>query len=99
MLGPALKQFTQQMNPFLSFCLYVSARVYVQYLKSRPDDSQISDSLHFLLSAMTALKKRNPLTKSFLAQLDVDIEALLTRVPELRTTFPRNEGARGFLIA
>jgi hypothetical protein len=62
------------MNPFISFCLYVSARVFVQYLKSRPKDTQIRSSLQFLLQAMQAIKRRNPLTESFLVQLDVDLE-------------------------
>lgn len=39
---------------------------------------------------MGALKKRNPLTESFLVQLDVDLEALGTRIPKLRAAFPRN---------
>ncbi|KAM0274405.1 hypothetical protein ACHAQH_007874 [Verticillium albo-atrum] len=78
------------MNPFISFCLYVAARVFVQYLKSRPDDSQTADSLRFLLSAMNALKRRNPLTESFLVQLDVDLEALGMRIPKLRAAFPRS---------
>ena len=79
-----------QMNPFISFCLYVAARVFVQYLKSRPEDSQTADSLRFLLSAMNALKRRNPLTESFLVQLDVDLEALATRIPALAAAFPRS---------
>ncbi|KAK8088599.1 fungal-specific transcription factor domain-containing protein [Apiospora hydei] len=77
------------MSPFLSFCLYVAARVFVQYLKSRPDDSQVADSLRFLLAAMNALKRKNPLTESFLVQLDVDLEALGARIPMLRSAFPR----------
>lgn len=77
------------MNPFISFTLYVAARVFVQYLKSRPDDDTTADSLRFLLSAMNALKKRNPLTESFLVQLDVDFEALATRIPRLKNAFPR----------
>ncbi|KAL1878702.1 hypothetical protein Daus18300_001977 [Diaporthe australafricana] len=77
-------------NPFTSFCLYVAARVFVQYLKSRPDDSQTVDSLRFLLAAMGALKRRNPLTESFLVQLDVDLEALGARIPKLRAAFPRS---------
>ncbi|GAB1311227.1 Citrinin biosynthesis transcriptional activator ctnR [Madurella fahalii] len=82
------------MNPFISFCLYVSARVFVQYLKSRPDDSQTADSLRFLLSAMNALKRRNPLTESFLVQLDVDLEALGVRIPKLKTAFPRSSDSK-----
>ncbi|KAI0388807.1 fungal-specific transcription factor [Xylariaceae sp. FL0594] len=78
------------MNPFISFCLYVSARVFVQYLKSRPDDGQTVDSLRFLLAAMNALKRKNPLTESFLVQLDVDLEALGLRIPKLKSAFPRS---------
>ncbi|KAI1776692.1 hypothetical protein F4818DRAFT_440092 [Hypoxylon cercidicola] len=83
------------MNPFISFCLYVAARVFVQYLKSRPDDSQAADSLRFLLAAMNALKRKNPLTESFLVQLDVDLEALGTRIPKLKSAFPRNTDTPG----
>ena len=62
------------MNPFLAFCLYVAARVFIQYLKSRREDSAVKSSLHFLLAAMQVLKTKNPLTESFLVQLDVDLE-------------------------
>ncbi|KAF3481469.1 C6 transcription factor [Arthroderma uncinatum] len=62
------------LNPFLVFCLYVAARVFVQYLKSRPQDQAIRSSLQFLLSAMNALKRNIPLAESFLVQLDVDLE-------------------------
>ncbi|KAL1883883.1 hypothetical protein VTK73DRAFT_7671 [Phialemonium thermophilum] len=78
------------MNPFICFCLYVAARVFVQYLKSRPEDSQTADSLRFLLSAMNALKRRNPLTESFLVQLDIDLQALVSRIPHLQSTFPNS---------
>lgn len=64
------------MNPFLAFCLYVAARVFVQYLKFRPKDEQMISSLQFLLAAMHALKRKNPLTESFLVQLDVDLEGM-----------------------
>jgi len=79
------------MNPFICFCLYVAARVFVQYLKSRPDDSQTADSLRFLLSAMNALKKKNPLTESFLVQLDVDLEGLGMRNPKYKAVFAYSE--------
>lgn len=85
------------MNPFISFCLYVSARVFVQYLKSRPEDSQTVDSLRFLLTAMNALKKKNPLTESFLVQLDVDLEALGLRIPRLKSAFPRSTDSVGHI--
>jgi hypothetical protein len=64
------------MNPFLAFCLYVAARVFIQYLKFRPKDEQMVSSLQFLLAAMHALKRKNPLTESFLVQLDVDLEGM-----------------------
>ncbi|KAI1075058.1 fungal-specific transcription factor [Whalleya microplaca] len=83
------------MNPFISFCLYVAARVFVQYLKSRPEDSQIADALRFLLAAMNALKRKNPLTESFLVQLDVDLEALGMRIPKLKSAFPRSADSPG----
>lgn len=63
-----------QMNPFLAFCLYIASRVFVQYLKSQKDDSTVVSSLQFLLSAMDALKTGAPLSGSFLAQLEVELE-------------------------
>jgi len=62
-----------QMNPFMAFCLYVAGRVFVQYLRARPNDQQTASSFHFLLSAMHALQKKNPLNCSFLAQLEMDM--------------------------
>ena len=79
------------MNPFISFCLYVAARVFVQYLKSRPDDSQVGDSLRFLLSAMNALKRKNPLTESFLVQLEVDLDGLGMRNAKYKSVFTYSE--------
>src|SRR6266480_2303192 len=75
------------MNPFLAFCLYVAARVFVQYLKFRPKDHQMLSSLKFLLDAMQALKRKNPLTESFLAQLDVDLEGAGIDVGQRNTNF------------
>lgn len=64
------------MNPFLSFCVYVAARIFVQYLKWRPDDPMVQSSLQFVLSALRALKNKNPLTETFLVQLDVDAKGM-----------------------
>jgi hypothetical protein len=75
------------MNPFMSFCLYVAARVFVQYLKSRPDDNSTGDSLRFLLCAMNALKSKNPLTESFIAQLDIELESLGMGNPKYKLLF------------
>ncbi|GAM88475.1 hypothetical protein ANO11243_065080 [Dothideomycetidae sp. 11243] len=61
-------------NCFSSFCLYVAARVFVQYLKSRPTDNNVKASLHFLLTAMQAMRRKNLLTESLLVQLDIDLQ-------------------------
>ena len=58
----------------MAFCLYVAARVFVQYLKTMPNDQEVRASLEFLLTAMQALQRKNPLTESFLVQLNLDIE-------------------------
>ncbi|KAE8352810.1 fungal-specific transcription factor domain-containing protein [Aspergillus coremiiformis] len=72
------------MNPFMSYSIYVAARVFIQYLKSRPDDSAARSSLRFVFTALDAMKSKNPLTESFLVQLDVDIEG--TPFRDLRQT-------------
>lgn len=41
----------------------------------RPKDQQMNASLQFLLQAMHALRRMNPLTESFLVQLDIDLES------------------------
>lgn len=88
------------MNPFISFCLYVAARVFVQYLKSRPRDNQVRTSLQFLLSAMHAIKRKNPLTESFLVQLDVDLEgAGLEDTSALRQHLPKQSSTANRLPA
>lgn len=79
------------MNPFISFCLYVAARIFVQYLASVPKDARVADSLRFLLYAMNALKKKNPLTESFLVQLDVDLEGMGMRNNKNFKDAPWNE--------
>ncbi|KAK2755908.1 hypothetical protein FQN54_005704 [Arachnomyces sp. PD_36] len=69
------------MNPFTAFCLYVAARVFIQYLKARPSDETVLSSLRFLLSAMNTIKAKNPLTESFLNQIEVDLEGAGLRGP------------------
>ena len=46
----------------------------MQFLKKSPDDQEIRASLEFLLTAMSALRRKNPLTESFMVQLNLDIE-------------------------
>lgn len=45
---------------------------------------------------MNALKRRNPLTESFLVQLDVDFEALAVRIPKLRNAFRGGDSVSTF---
>lgn len=70
----------------MSFCLYVGARVFVQYLKKRSNDDNARTSLQFLVTAMRALLKKNPLTESFLIQLDVDLESCGIRDPHINSS-------------
>lgn len=62
-----------QMNPFIAFCLYVSARVFIHVLKKSPNQQEIRGSLEFIILAMQQFKKINPLSESFLTQLSLDL--------------------------
>ena len=62
-------------HPFMSFCLYVGARVFTHAYKKRRSDEGLRRNLDFLLNAMQAHRRKNPLTESFLVQLTVDLEA------------------------
>jgi hypothetical protein len=77
------------MNPYMPFCLYVAARVFIQLLKANTRDLEISRSLNFLLAAMRWLKTKNPLSESFLIQLGLDIQGSgldhMLENPELTT--------------
>jgi hypothetical protein len=83
------------MNPFISFCVYVAARVFVQYLKTRPKDQQMNSSLQFLLQAMQALRRKNPLTESFLVQLDLDLESAGLQNTQTKPYAPPNPQVSG----
>ncbi|CAL8583867.1 hypothetical protein XPA_009481 [Xanthoria parietina] len=60
------------MNPFMAFCLYVAARVFIHVLKKNPNEAEVRSSLEFLLVAMQQFRKVNPLSESFLIQLGLD---------------------------
>lgn len=83
------------MNPFLSFCLVVAARIFVQCLADTPKDTQLLDSLRFLLYAMNAFKKKSPLAESFLVQIDVDLEIRGMRHNKKFKDAPWNEDLMG----
>ncbi|KAI9761380.1 MAG: hypothetical protein M4579_001030 [Chaenotheca gracillima] len=75
------------MNPFISFCLYVAARVFAQAWKERPDDESLTSAIGFLLNAMGTLRKKHPLTESFLVQLDLDLEGMGMDHPKNNAAF------------
>ena len=60
----------------MSFCVFVAGSVFVQYLKSRPDDTAVQSSLEFIVSALKAFTLKSPLSKSFLEQLSFDISGI-----------------------
>lgn len=64
------------LSPYVAFCLFVAARVFVHAYKRDPTDSDTRQSLHFLLNAMESHRKRNDITESFLMQLLVDLDEL-----------------------
>ena len=76
------------MNPFLSFCLYVAARVFTHALKRTPDDETIRTNLEFLLITMQAHRRKNNLTESFLVQLIIELEAAGLPNPLNKTRHP-----------
>lgn len=63
-----------QMNPFINFCLYVAARVFIHVLKKTPGDAEVRSSLEFLLAVMQSFKTTNPLSESFLIQVGLDLQ-------------------------
>jgi hypothetical protein len=48
-------------------------------------------SLQFLLQAMHALRRKNPLTESFLVQLDLDLESAGLASMQQKPYFPPNK--------
>lgn len=86
----------QGMNPFIAFCLYIAARVFIHILKKNPNDVEIRSSLELLLAAMQQFKTTNPLSESFLIQLGLDLRGtgmtyLLQSNPQSSITMARLE--------
>lgn len=59
---------------FAARCLYSAARVLVQNIKKLHGDARIFESLHCLLSVMSAYKASNPLAELYVNQLSQDFE-------------------------
>ncbi|KAK9374686.1 fungal-specific transcription factor domain-containing protein [Lipomyces chichibuensis] len=68
-------------NAFMSFCVYIAARCFVQGLRTSPDglglDPATRARLDFLLTALDNMKEDVPIAQSFLMQLEVDMANLL----------------------
>lgn len=71
--------------------------MFVQYLKSRPDDTVVQSSLNFIVAALNALKSKNPLTETFLVQLEVDTEG--TSFKETQGFTNKSNGAKGKVVS
>ncbi|KAK9320415.1 fungal-specific transcription factor domain-containing protein [Lipomyces orientalis] len=70
-------------NAFMSFCVYIAARCFVQALRTSPDglDPATRARLDFLLTALDNMKEDVPIAQSFLLQLEVDMANLLNEGP------------------
>lgn len=68
-----------QINPFTSFCLYVAATALARTKRIELDEHQ-KNSLQFLLIAMNYLEEVNPLTTTFIRDLE-------TEFPDLTASF------------
>ncbi|KAK9487961.1 hypothetical protein V1527DRAFT_458974 [Lipomyces starkeyi] len=66
-------------NAFMSFCVYIAARCFVQALRTSPEglDPATRARLDFLLTALDNMKEDVPIAQSFLLQLEVDMANLL----------------------
>ena len=85
----------------MPFCLYVASRVFIQCLKQSSEDMEVRSSLNFLLSAMSWLKAKNPLSESFLIQLGLDIQGsgldTLLHNPDLSTQLKDTVSTKPYL--
>lgn len=63
-----------QLNPWVGFCLYVAAGVFLKDLKSEKPGPQSLGNIEFLLAAMAAIGQKHSITKHFSAQLELDAE-------------------------
>ncbi|KAE8454281.1 hypothetical protein EG329_005206 [Mollisiaceae sp. DMI_Dod_QoI] len=63
------------MHPWIGFCLYVSAGVYVKDYKRGTRDPNCMTTLEFLLSAMRSIGAKHNITNHFTAQVELDMQA------------------------
>ncbi|KAK9237542.1 hypothetical protein V1525DRAFT_432612 [Lipomyces kononenkoae] len=72
------------LDAFMSFCVYIAARCFVQALRTSPDglDPGTRSRLDFLLTALDNMKDDMPIAQSFLLQLEVDMANLLDEESE-----------------
>jgi hypothetical protein len=75
------------MNPFMPFCLFVAARIYLQCYKMQPENDGARSALQFLLLAMAVLRSTNPMADSFLVQLELELEGTGVEMPPRYPSF------------
>lgn len=63
------------MNTWMSFNLYVAAGVLIEGCHSPETGHHSRNSLEFLLTALTTMGSKRAVSKSFLTQLKIDLEA------------------------
>jgi len=79
------------MHPFAPLGLHIASRVFIRYLKTRPNDNNILSSLQFLITALQSLKKSSLFSESLLTQLDVDLQSAgLGHVRSLKNRINKN---------
>ena len=63
------------MNSWLSFNLYIAAEVLIEGCRSPETGHQSRNSLEVLLTTLNAMGSKRAVSKSFLKQLKIDLDA------------------------
>lgn len=77
-----------KMHSWAGFCLYVAAGIYVKNQSSDQPYGPSLPNLEFLLGAMRSIGRKHSITRHFIAQLELDIDAAGF------TKSPRHEAGR-----
>ncbi|KAI1003466.1 hypothetical protein K3495_g4741 [Podosphaera aphanis] len=70
------KEDSPRMVPWVGFCLYVAAGIFINDLKSESPSANSLSNLEQILHAMRDIGAHHTITKGFLTQCELDIEAL-----------------------
>ncbi|CAD6505332.1 BgTH12-00823 [Blumeria graminis f. sp. triticale] len=75
-LNQTRKEDSARMVPWVGFCLYVAAGIFLNDLKSESPNSHSLTNLDQILIAMRSIGAYHTITKGFLTQCELDIEAI-----------------------